>query len=73
MILNSHLQSILLTSYHVSVVILPVCAIQAIEDMIVQIFYNVHTSDPERSDSLVKVCMFHMQPVVVCLQSVVVT
>lgn len=30
--------------------------IQAIEDNVVQMFYNVHSSDPQSSDSLLKVC-----------------
>ena len=34
---------------------LPSCPLQAIEDVVVQIFYNVHSCDPDRSDRLIKV------------------
>ena len=34
---------------------LPSHPLQAIEDVVVQIFYNVHSCDPDRSDSLMKV------------------
>ena len=30
-------------------------ALQAIQDIIIQIFYNAHITDPEKSDSLLKV------------------
>ena len=34
---------------------LRLCPLQAIEEVVVQIFYNVHSCDPDRSESLMKV------------------